>query len=251
MTGKIRRLLPACLLTLLILTPSSTLYADVSEPVVIGEKLAAVLRAARTIISGHQDLINDASIGDKGLSGKRIANEAIALYTERNGQAPLDGNLSPREEKLLRALIEAVTEVVDEHQVDLNQKGVGLKGFIPAVFGRLINEKFSSKVGELARMKVTAPLHLVRNRRARPDAWEREGIETILSSTDWTVGKTFTQKVAFEDKPAVRMLMPEYYSQSCLSCHGAPKGELDITGYPKEGGRENELGGAISIVIFE
>jgi len=145
----------------------------------------------------------------------------------------------------------AITEVVNEHQVDINKKGVALKGFIPAVFARLVNEKYLEKVGDLARIKVTAPLHLVRNRRARPDDWERVAIDTILSSSEWTKGKTYSEKLTYEGKPALRMLLPEYYSKSCLTCHGAPKGELDITGYPKEGGKENDLAGAISIVIFE
>ena len=46
------------------------------------------------------------------------------------------------------------------------------------------------------------------------------------------------------------MLLPEYYRESCLTCHGGPKGETDITGYPKEGGKVGDLGGVISIVIF-
>lgn len=241
------------IIAVLVLTPAAppALYAETNERLLIGEKLAAVLRAARTVISRHQNLINDETIGDKGLTGDRIANEAIALYEKRLGRTPFDGELSAHEEKLLRAQLKAITEVVDDHQVDINQKGVGLKGFIPAVFARLTNEKYLEKVGDLARIKVTAPLHLVRNRRARPDKWEREAIETILSSDNWTVGKTFSQQVTYEDKPALRMLLPEYYSKSCLTCHGSPKGELDITGYPKEGGQENELAGAISIVIFE
>ena len=47
-----------------------------------------------------------------------------------------------------------------------------------------------------------------------------------------------------------RTAVPEYYAASCLSCHGGPKGEIDITGYPKEGGKEGELGGIISITLY-
>ena len=46
------------------------------------------------------------------------------------------------------------------------------------------------------------------------------------------------------------MLIPEYYSPSCLTCHGQPKGEIDVSGYPKEGAAEGDLGGAISITLF-
>ena len=49
--------------------------------------------------------------------------------------------------------------------------------------------------------------------------------------------------------PAFRMMAPEYYAASCLSCHGSPKGSLDITDYPREGGEEGDLGGVISITL--
>jgi hypothetical protein len=46
------------------------------------------------------------------------------------------------------------------------------------------------------------------------------------------------------------MAVPEYYAASCLSCHGGPKGDIDVTGYPKEGGNEGDLGGVISISLY-
>jgi hypothetical protein len=54
-----------------------------------------------------------------------------------------------------------------------------------------------------------------------------------------------------KDQKAFRMMMPEYYASSCLSCHGSPKGETDITGYPKEGGKEGDLGAVISVTLFK
>ena len=45
-------------------------------------------------------------------------------------------------------------------------------------------------------------------------------------------------------------MIPEYYGPSCLSCHGDPKGAPDITGGKKEGGKPDELGGAISVAIY-
>ena len=52
-------------------------------------------------------------------------------------------------------------------------------------------------------------------------------------------------------QPAFRLILPEYYKESCLACHGEPKGERDITGGKKEGGVLGELGGAISVTIFQ
>jgi hypothetical protein len=45
--------------------------------------------------------------------------------------------------------------------------------------------------------------------------------------------------------------MPEYYAASCLSCHGSPTGEIDITGYPKEGAQVGDLGAVISITLYK
>jgi hypothetical protein len=45
-------------------------------------------------------------------------------------------------------------------------------------------------------------------------------------------------------------MVPEYYAASCLACHGSPKGEMDITGYPKEGRSVDDLGGIISITLY-
>ena len=114
-----------------------------------------------------------------------------------------------------------------------------------------MNEEFQAIAGSEARVRVTAPPDLVRNRKARPDPWERNILETKLLAADWPKGQPYTELVEFEGRPAFRMLLPEYYKESCLACHGGPKGETDITGYPKEGGMVGDLGGVISIVIFK
>jgi general secretion pathway protein A len=41
--------------------------------------------------------------------------------------------------------------------------------------------------------------------------------------------------------------MPIHYVRDCLKCHGEPKGDLDISGYPKEGAHEGDLAGAITV----
>jgi hypothetical protein len=48
---------------------------------------------------------------------------------------------------------------------------------------------------------------------------------------------------------AVRVMLPLYYQKACLACHGEPKGERDLSGYPKEGAKEGDLGGAISVKL--
>ena len=214
-------------------------------------KLANLLRAGRNVVSTNQPLINDPDIGEKNFTGDKLVAEAEAIYAKRTGSPLAMDGLSERDRRLVAAQKEAMLRIVEQHQSDINKEGVGFKGFIPAVFARLVNEEFEALAGREARVRVTAPTNLVRNRKSRPDAWEREVLETRLLADDWPKGQYYTERVDFEGRPAFRMLFPEYYRASCLSCHGQPQGELDITGYPKEGGKEGDLGGAISIVIFE
>jgi hypothetical protein len=217
----------------------------------IATKLAELLRSARTTISRHQDLINDPEKTDKMLTGERILKESVELYQTRIGEDP--GAIDPesREGQLLRAQMDAIRQVVDENQDTINAPGVGFKGFIPAVVARLINERFEELAGAQARMKVTAPAPLVRNRTARPDAWELGVIADKLGRADWPPGEPFAEVVKIGDRPAFRMAVPEYYSASCLACHGQPAGEIDVTGYPKEGGSEGDLGAVISVTLFK
>lgn len=212
--------------------------------------LAKFLQAARTVISNHQNLINDPELGDKGLTGDRVLAETIEQYKKETGQDPLALDAQSREGRLMRAEMDAIKEVVDESQSLINEKGLAFKGFIPAVFGRLITERLRDKVATELQIKVTAPPPLVRNRKSRPDEWEQQIIETKFLSPDWTRGQIYSEAQKNGGQNAFRVMVPEYYSASCLTCHGGPKGEIDITGYPKEGAREGDLGGVISITLF-
>lgn len=216
----------------------------------IGERLAAVIGAGRSVVSSHQDLINDPLLGEKNLSGERIVAEAIELYLRRRGEPPIPEGMPETERRLVEAALAAMREIVDEHETLIDMKGLGFKGFLPATYTRLVNERFAEKVGSEARIKFTAPPALVRNRKALPDAWEKRVLAEELDDPGRPRGEPFMEAAEVEGRPAFRMLIPEYYATSCLGCHGEPKGETDVTGYPKEGGREGDLGGATSITLF-
>jgi hypothetical protein len=49
--------------------------------------------------------------------------------------------------------------------------------------------------------------------------------------------------------PVMRVMDQEYASATCLTCHGGPKGERDMSGMKKEGWKEGALAGAISVVL--
>jgi hypothetical protein len=222
----------------------------ISEEEQIALNLADLLRAARAVISAKQELINDPTVGDKGLTGEVVIAETITRFVDTAGMDPTTVDPDSRMGQLFEAQIAAVKEVMDEAQESINQPGVGFKGFVPAIFARLVNERFKEKVGDRAEIKVTAPAVLVRNRMARPDEWESEHIDKQLLAPDWPEGQVFSTMAESDGREAFRMLVPEYYTAGCLTCHGEPQGEIDVTGYPKEGGKLGDLGGVISITLF-
>jgi hypothetical protein len=228
--------------------PAFSKSAD--DDVQIAKSLATMLRAGRTVISRHQDRINDPSLGNKGLDSKAVLQEAGKIYQEGSGVDPYSIDAQSRHGKLIRLQMDSIAEVIDAHQQTINRQGVGFKGFIPAVFGRLTNEAFGRRAAGIAAMKVTAPPQFVRNLKAKPDEWESEVIRDKLLSAAWSKDQSYAAIAQINGKSAHRTAVPEYYGRSCLTCHGSPKGEIDITGYPKEGGNEGDLGGVISITLY-
>ena len=223
---------------------------QVDEDAQIAKSLATMLQAGRTVVSRYQDRINDPNIANKGFDSKSVMTEALKIYRETLGVDPMSIDPNSRHGKLIRLQTASIAEVIDAHQETINRKGVGFKGFIPAVFGRLANEAFGRRARGLAEMKVTAPPQFIRNAKAKADDWESDVIREKLLSTSWPKEQSFAAVAKAKGKTAHRTAVPEYYGASCLSCHGSPKGEIDITGYPKEGGVMGDLGGVISITLY-
>ncbi len=245
---------PRCLtISLVIVLVASAAIATApaaEEDAMIAQSLAQMLQAARTVISNNQDLINNPDVGDKHLTGQVVLDQAITSYANATGRNPTSIDQNSRQAQLLKAMMAAIVAATDENQATINEKGTGFKGFIPAVFARLVSEDFNQMAKGDAEVKVTAPAELVRNRKARPDAWEAEIIKTKLLDPQWPKGQSYSAVVDANNRPAFRIMVPEYYAASCLACHGSPKGEMDITGYPKEGGKLGDLGAVISITLY-
>jgi hypothetical protein len=234
----------------LLTVPAPAVWAaDDNEAIALS--MATLLRSARAVISNKQKHINDASVGDKGVTAEYVVEQAKANYKKATDIDFDSIDPASLQGRLLAAEMEAIAEVVDEAQDNINQEGVGLKGFLPAVFARLVAKRFGAKMGEIADIKLTAPKKYVRNRANRPDKWEHEIIETVLSAPDHETGQHVMAITEKKGRPAFRLILPEYYKESCLACHGEPKGERDITGGKKEGGVLGELAGAISVTIFQ
>lgn len=236
--------------TAIMMTVHATAATVADDDAMIAKSLATMLRAGRTVISSNQAKINDPALGDKGLDGKTVVAEAVKIYRDTAGVDPASIDANSRHGKLLRMEMEAIAEVLDVHQQTINRQGVGFKGFIPAVFARQVGESFGRRAVGIAEIKLTAPPKLVRNPKARADVWESKVINEKLMAAGWTKDMVFSEVAESKGKTAYRTAMPEYYASSCLSCHGSPAGEIDITGYPKEGAEIGDLGGVVSITLY-
>jgi hypothetical protein len=224
--------------------------SDNAEKGKIALETATLFRAARAVISDHQDLINDAAKGDKGLSGAVVIEKAKQNYKKAKGHDIPQEDSASLSSQVQTALFTAINEVMDNAQPLINEPGKGFKGFLPAVFAKQVADAASRKLEGKVFIKLTAPKELVRNRANRPDEWESNVIEGKFKSAGWTKGQEFSEAAPHKGRPGLRLLIPEYYGQSCLACHGIPKGERDITGGLKEGKALGDLGGAISVVVY-
>jgi general secretion pathway protein A len=205
--------------------------------------LATLLNVGRLIVERNQALIDDPRKGDKGFTPDVFEQQVAAEYLR---QTTIDLNrlpsgLPPLAQELLPVLLQAGKAVVADAQLVINQRGIGYKNFIPATFGSQAARKFSNRSHVTIKQTTLNP----RNLKNTPDAYEEAVLKRLATQpvshspvTEW-----------IDDGKTLRTLTPIYYSRDCLACHGSPKGILDISGYPREGAREGDLAGAISIQI--
>ncbi|MCQ5072149.1 DUF3365 domain-containing protein, partial [Adlercreutzia sp. DFI.6.23] len=79
-----------------------------------------------------------------------------------------------------------------------------------------------------------------------PDAYEAAAIEAFL--TDEDTDEVWGYQTEGGDQ-VFRYVRAMDVSDDCIECHGQPAGELDATGYPKEGWSVGDVAGAVSVVV--
>ncbi len=205
--------------------------------------LVKLLKTGRGVVSANQDLINDATKGPKGFTAESLETAIIPKYREQT-KVDLSKPPSTQQEKLLHILLQSGKEVVAESQPIINKQGLGFKGFLPAVYARKTGERFYQKTG--IRLKLTGIDY--RYPGNKPDEFEFEVLK-MFADPRHPKGQEYSKSTMVNGKPVLRLMSPEYAAASCLKCHGEPRGERDITGGRREGWKEGDLAGAISLVL--
>ena len=205
--------------------------------------LIAMVKIGRAIVSEQQGLINDATKGNKGFTddimGDRIRERLLA-----EAHIDLSRPSGHPESELLLAMLQAEREVILDVQPVINKQGIGLKGFIPSVFARKVGQKFLAKTG--IRVKLTGTDSRFPGN--QPDDFEAEVLR-MFADPRHPKGQRYAKVSVVKGKPAMRVMTPEYADATCLVCHGSPEGERDMMGMKKEGWKEGDLAGAISVVM--
>jgi general secretion pathway protein A len=234
---------------LLVFLPLIAVAGPVEDASETGRLLAILLDAGRATIAKKQDLINDASKANKGFTSDIFERQVAEEFQQRTGIALTNleaADVPAMAKPLLSRLMQESKKTIETYQSVINVPGFAYKGLIPATFGTETATRFQSWSGIY--MKQTAPSHLLRNPRNKPDEYEAAVFAKFSSSPSPDAPDAVFTEVT-DDGKFVRVLLPLFYQRACLACHGEPKGQRDISGYPREGAKEGELGGAISVKL--
>jgi general secretion pathway protein A len=224
------------------------LTTEKAELIETARLLTVLLDSGRVVVGRVQPAINNPRLEDKGFSSTVFEGQLRKEFQTRTGHDLR--NLAPAAmpesaKPLLVRLAYFMQKAVQDVQPLINKKGIGFKGFIPATFGTSVAERFSRDTG-LKLRQIGPPGNPPRNPNNKPDSQEEQALLAIQKSHPRIGDHAVEQQLPDN---AVRVLLPLFYNKQCLGCHGKPKGEVDISGYPKEGHKEGDLGGAISITL--
>ncbi len=220
-------------------------FQTIVETETTAKLLAILLDSGRNVVNENQHLINDPEKGDKGFTPEIFEQQLMEIFWQRSGinlQELGEEHIPEQAMALLPKLVEMSKQVIDEGQTEINQKGLGFKGFIPAVFGARVAGRFFAATDVLLGQRALVP----RNPSNLPDPFERAA---LLEFADLAYPKEKIISEVAADNHWLRLMLPLYTTRGCLDCHGQPKGELDKTGYPREGLQLGQNAGGISVLI--
>lgn len=165
-------------------------------------------------------------------------------WTTVNARAQMENELREKGQVLAQQM-DAMWEFMASNQDRLEQisytdEGV-YQGLHCAIVGRSIGALFTSQSSYSTKFVNFDP----RNKADVPDDFE----SAALTAFNDGVATEYYEIVDVNGEDVFRYVAPMRIEENCLECHGEPAGELDVTGFPKEGWQLGDVGGAISIVM--
>ncbi len=147
------------------------------------------------------------------------------------------------ESRMLVAEMNAIWDFISINQNTINYDSNGYydyKGLHCAIAGKSVAALFSQHTDYELSFTNLNP----RNIANRPDEYEAQVLEMFLSD------QTLQEYYGIEgsgDEQYFRYMTVMPVTEYCVDCHGGPAGEIDLTGYAKEGWDIGDIAGAISL----
>lgn len=225
-----------------ILAPDAAVAGEKEK--VLAQAVAEYLIAARAVIADNQALINDPPKGGRGFTPEFYESKVRAefLKSSKIDIKQLKPSTTDIFASSLTALHQSAMDVATEFQARLNKPEAGFRGIHPAVFGARVGQKLYTR-SDIQLKQTSLKYRATYN---KPDEFESRVLKQFEAAPR---AQPYFEEVAAGGKRAARYLAPLYITKSCLSCHGDPAGELDVTGRAKEGYKEGSLRGAVSVIV--
>lgn len=169
-----------------------------------------------------------------------------AIFTALQQRSNIEQQLVA-EARVLNSSVMSTWQFIENEQTNINTDRDGVynfKGIYCSLVGKSVAKIFTDKTSEEYSMSYVR--FNPRNVKDSPDEFETEALNQFYETgPDEMYGFATTS----EGERAFRYVAAIRVTDSCLDCHGSPAGELDITGHPKEGLSEGDIGGAVSITM--
>ncbi len=139
----------------------------------------------------------------------------------------------------------AFWEFVSINQDSINYTSDGAydyKGLHCAIAGKSVAALFTRDSDYSIRFTNLNP----RNFNNEPDAYEAEALRAFDADPGVTERYGFAE---VDGQSVFRYVSAMEVSENCIECHGGPAGEIDATGYPKEGWKVGDVAGAVSVEV--
>ncbi len=135
---------------------------------------------------------------------------------------------------------------VNQDRINYDADGeYNFKGLHCSIVGTSVGALFSSRTDYVIRYVSDAP----RNPQNQADDFELQAIAAFRSDPLLEEYEGFTKLPQKGDESYYRYAIPLAMNSKCESCHGFPAGEMDVTGFAKEGLENGDLVGVASISI--
>lgn len=145
--------------------------------------------------------------------------------------------------RILTEELDAVWEFMDINQdrIDTDADGsYNFKGLYCAIAGKSIAKILERESDYIVRYTSPTP---------RKSAFGVDEYEANAVSAFENGDSEYYSMSEYNGMQVFRYVKPIYIEESCLDCHGSPAGEIDVTGYVKEGMEVGDLVGVTSIIM--